>query len=200
MAVLFEAANPAALHTLLSTRVAAGALAEPAAKPGVGKIEGTAYSGFRSPDRKICSYVARLGEVVVVTNSLAQLEQLVKAHEERTPTLASLAEFKFFRTRYPRAAAEESAFLFLSDATIRRWCGPRWRIRVMKTAATIRERAQSHSVKRLVATLIEELLEIMPELREVVGWNTVGQRRTQDELGQVVDRQLPDDFYKRRTR
>jgi transcriptional regulator with XRE-family HTH domain len=73
-------------------------------------------------------------------------------------------------------------------------------IRVMKTAATIRERAQSHSVKTLVSTLIDDLLEIMPELREVVGWNTVGQRRTQDELGQVVDRQPPDDFYKRRTR
>ncbi len=73
-------------------------------------------------------------------------------------------------------------------------------VRLMKTAVTIRERAHSHSVKRLVATLIEELLEIMPELREVVAWNIVGQRRTQDELGQVVDRQLPDDFYKRRTR
>jgi hypothetical protein len=128
VAVLFEAANPAALHTLLSARVAAGAHADATAKPVEGKIEGTAYSGFRSPDRKVCSYVARLGEVVVVTNSLAQLEQLVKAHEERTPTLASLAEFKFFRTRYALGAAEESAFLFLSDATIRRWCGPRWRI------------------------------------------------------------------------
>jgi transcriptional regulator with XRE-family HTH domain len=73
-------------------------------------------------------------------------------------------------------------------------------VRVMKTAATIRERAHSHSVKTLVSTLIDDLLEIMPELREVVAWNNVGQRRTQDELGQVVDRQLPDDFYKRRTR
>ena len=73
-------------------------------------------------------------------------------------------------------------------------------VRVMKTAATIRERAQSHSVKTLVSTLIDDLLEIMPELREVVGWNIVGQRRTQDEPGQVVDRQIPDDFFKRRTR
>jgi len=125
VAVLFEAANPADLHALISARVAAAAHAHAAAMPADGKLEGTAYSGFRSPDRQICSYVARLGGVVVVTNSLAQLEQLVKAHEERTPTIASLAAYKFFRTRYPRGAPEESAFLFLSDATIRRWCSPR---------------------------------------------------------------------------
>jgi transcriptional regulator with XRE-family HTH domain len=73
-------------------------------------------------------------------------------------------------------------------------------VRVMKTAATIRERAQSHAVKTLVSTLIDDLLEIMPELREVVAWNIVGQRRALDELGQVVDRQIPDDFFKRRGR
>ena len=73
-------------------------------------------------------------------------------------------------------------------------------VRVMKTAASLREQAHSNSLKRLVATLIEDLLEIMPELREVTGWNIVGQRRALDELGQAVERQLPDDYFKRRTR
>jgi outer membrane PBP1 activator LpoA protein len=70
----------------------------------------------------------------------------------------------------------------------------------MKTAASLREKAQSHSLKRLVAMLIDDLLEVMPELRDVAGWNIVGQRRTLDELGQVADRQMPDDVFKRRTR
>jgi transcriptional regulator with XRE-family HTH domain len=73
-------------------------------------------------------------------------------------------------------------------------------VRVMKTAASIREKARSNSLKGLVATLIEDLLEIMPELREVGAWNTVGQRRTQDEYGQAVARQLPDEYFRRKVR
>jgi transcriptional regulator with XRE-family HTH domain len=73
-------------------------------------------------------------------------------------------------------------------------------IRVMKTAASIREKVHSNSLKGLVATLTEDLLEIMPELREVAAWHTVGHRRTLDELGQAVERQLPDDVFSRRTR
>ena len=73
-------------------------------------------------------------------------------------------------------------------------------IRVMKTAAAIKEKVHSNSLKSLVATLTEDLLEIMPELREVAAWHTVGHRRALDELGQAVERQLPDDYFRRRTR
>ncbi len=73
-------------------------------------------------------------------------------------------------------------------------------IRVMKTAAAIKEKVHSNSLKSLVATLTEDLFEIMPELREVAAWNTVGHRRTLDELGRAVERQLPDDVFSRRTR
>jgi hypothetical protein len=38
-----------------------------------------------------------------------------------------LPEYKFFRSRSERGE-DETAFLLLSDATIRRWTGPRWRI------------------------------------------------------------------------
>ncbi len=128
VAVLFEAANPTVLHALIAARVASGAESESAAKAVEGKIEGVAYSGFRSADRRVSSYVARLDGVVVVANSLPQLTQLVRASKDKLPTIGSLPEYKFFRTRYERGAVDESAFLFLSDATIRRWCGPRWRI------------------------------------------------------------------------
>jgi transcriptional regulator with XRE-family HTH domain len=73
-------------------------------------------------------------------------------------------------------------------------------IRVMKTAASIRDKVDSKSLKSLAATLTEDLLEIMPELREVAAWHTVGHRRALDELGQAVERQLPDDVFRRRTR
>jgi hypothetical protein len=151
VAALFEPANPDALLTLLTARVALGAAAEPTAKPVEGKIEDVAYRGFRSPDRKVSTYVARLGNTVVVTNSLVQLEQLAKAHEQKLPTIASLPEYCFFRTRYVRGAADESAFIFLSDATIRRWCGPRWRI---ASSRRIRDQAV---MSELQATYLDDL-------------------------------------------
>ena len=74
------------------------------------------------------SYVAQLdSKLVVVTNSLAQLKRLAKVGHGVEP-ISSLDEFKFFRTRYPLGDKTETALLFLSDATIRRWCSARWRI------------------------------------------------------------------------
>jgi hypothetical protein len=70
-------------------------------------------------------------------------------------------------------------------------------IKLMKTAAAIVESARSQSVRRLAAQLIEQLIAIMPELREVTAWHAVGQRRTLDEYGRVFERQFPDDFSTR---
>jgi hypothetical protein len=64
----------------------------------------------------------------VVTNSLYQLRRLIETHKGQSKSIAVLPEYLFFRTRYPLGVAEETALVFLSDATIRRWCGPRWRI------------------------------------------------------------------------
>jgi len=73
-------------------------------------------------------------------------------------------------------------------------------VKVMKTVAAIAEKADTPSMKRLLQMLINQLLEIMPELTDVAPWHTVGQRRTLDEYGRVVERQLPDDLFKRQPR
>jgi hypothetical protein len=39
--------------------------------------------------------------------------------------------------------------------------------------------------------LSEQLVEIMPELKQVAPWHSVGQRRTLDEYGRIVERQIP---------
>ena len=125
LAILFEAADPAALEKLLRAQIALAAANEPGARPIEGQVGTLKYHGLRSPDRGVCSYVAKLASGVVVTNSPAQLERLAAVAAGESPTLESLDEFKFFRHRYSLDDAEETAFLFLSDATIRRWCGPR---------------------------------------------------------------------------
>lgn len=68
-------------------------------------------------------------------------------------------------------------------------------LRVMKTAKAILETAEDDSVNRLARMLVEQLVQMMPELAEVSAWHTVGQRRTQDEVGRIVERSIPDSFF-----
>jgi len=138
VAVLLETPQPATLGKVLLGRIAMAAADVKDAKAVGGTIDGLAYQGFVSPDRALSSYVARLDGAVVVTNSTYQLQQLATVRGGKAKSLAELPEYAFFRIRYPRenagrmptprGDAEESALIFLSDATIRRWCGPRWRI------------------------------------------------------------------------
>ncbi len=66
---------------------------------------------------------------------------------------------------------------------------------VMKTAATILERAGDPRTKRLAQTMVDQLIEIMPELRGVGTWPTVGKRRGLDELGSAAERSLSDEVF-----
>ena len=45
--------------------------------------------------------------------------------------------------------------------------------------------------------LIDQILEIMPELQDVTPWHTVGQRRTLDELGRAARSPISDDVFRR---
>jgi hypothetical protein len=67
-------------------------------------------------------------------------------------------------------------------------------LRLMKTAITILEKAGKPQVRRLAQMMVDQLVEIMPELENVSAWHEVGQRRTRDEYGRIVERCLPDDL------
>lgn len=67
-------------------------------------------------------------------------------------------------------------------------------LRVMKTARALRAQARTESEHRLAKLLISQLIEIMPELKEVSAWPTVGHRRTADEMGRIAERPISDDF------
>jgi transcriptional regulator with XRE-family HTH domain len=68
-------------------------------------------------------------------------------------------------------------------------------LKIMKTVAAIRDRAESKPIKRMAEMLCDQLIEIMPELKDVTPWHSVGQRRTSEEYGRIVERRLPDDFF-----
>ncbi len=67
-------------------------------------------------------------------------------------------------------------------------------LKVMKTAMALRRQARSEAERRLGRLLIEQLLEIMPELKEVSGWPAVGHRRRADEVGRIGENPIPDDW------
>lgn len=65
-------------------------------------------------------------------------------------------------------------------------------VRLMKTAMAIKERSGQPAIQRLAEVLVNQLIEIMPELAQVTPWHAVGKRRSQSELGQAALRQISD--------
>ena len=161
VAVILEATDPVALGAALAATITAAAGGQPGAEPVSGDINGTEYQGYQSPDRRICSYRTQLGDMLVVTNSLAQLERIVEAFHGETPALASLDEYRFFRDRYPLWADTETALVVITDATIRRWCSPRWRI------ATSRRTRAAAVLSELHARYLRQLADGVTEPTEI---------------------------------
>lgn len=73
-------------------------------------------------------------------------------------------------------------------------------VKLMKTAAALRERTSGTPIGRMVQMLVEQILEIMPELADVTPWHTVGQRRTLDDVGRTAQTLVSEDVFRRPTR
>jgi hypothetical protein len=154
LAILFETDEPAKLVNSLRERLEAACRASSAGiAPIEGAKDGSTFVFARTPGREISAYIAALDHAVVLTNSPAQLERVLQTARNRSPRLAETPEYRFFRARYPRGADGETALLILTDATIRRWCGPRWRIassRRVRSAAALAE-MQAANLAAIVA-------------------------------------------------
>jgi transcriptional regulator with XRE-family HTH domain len=68
-------------------------------------------------------------------------------------------------------------------------------VRVMKTVRAIKESSPNASIQRFATMLEQQLIELMPELKEVAAWHSIGQRRSPNELGRTAERVLPDSFF-----
>jgi hypothetical protein len=137
VAVLFETNDAKVLSELLAAqlKLVAAPADEQAAADGF-------FAIAVSADRSVSCYMATLDSTVVVTNSRVQFQHLKDVQDNKAPAMAGAPEYVFFRDRYKLGQENESAFLILTDATIRRWCGPRWRIadsRRTRAAAAISE-------------------------------------------------------------
>jgi transcriptional regulator with XRE-family HTH domain len=68
-------------------------------------------------------------------------------------------------------------------------------LKVMKTARSILESAPSGAVRRMAENLVEQLVELMPELAEVSPWHSVGQRRSLEEIGRIAEQPISENTW-----
>ena len=68
-------------------------------------------------------------------------------------------------------------------------------LKLMKSVRSIQEKSEDEVIDRLAARLTGQLMKMMPELKNVSSWPSIGQRRTLDELGAVVKHILPESFF-----
>ncbi len=147
VAVLFQASDTKALLELITAQVRANVAGAADAAWTTETIGDTRCAVVATPDRSVCAHIAAIGDAVVVANSTEQIRRLALVQTSRQETIDALPEYRFFRTRYPAGAQGETAFLFISDATIRRWCGPQWRIgasRRLRAAAIMADVTAAH--------------------------------------------------------
>jgi len=69
-------------------------------------------------------------------------------------------------------------------------------VKLMKTAAAIRERTEGTAAGRMVSMLIDQILELMPELADVTAWHSVGPRRTLGDVGRAGRCTVSDDVFR----
>jgi transcriptional regulator with XRE-family HTH domain len=68
-------------------------------------------------------------------------------------------------------------------------------VRLMKTALALVEQADNDSTRQMAQLLVDQLIEVMPDLQGISAWHAVGKRRRLDELGVAAFRTLSDDIF-----
>ncbi len=126
------------------------------------------YFGWQRPDRGFSSHLFQGEDFVAIANSNHQINALLAVADGSLPALGSTDEYRYFRERYDRDEAED-AFLFLSDATIRYWAGPKLRI-----AGSRRNRAAAALAGLTAASLAEsdsqeDYSDLLGEVSQVNG-------------------------------
>jgi hypothetical protein len=176
--VLFETDAPEALMVFLNALIHAQAELNGAPNPAKTEIDGVTCSVSMSGDRDFSSILFAGKNYVAVTNSRHQLLALTAVANGETVALGTTEEFTFFRQRYP-LAEKTTAFIFLSDAAIRRWASPAFRIgasrRVRAAAALGQATAQTldgKELKQTYADLVGELRQNGSHIRSEI-FNTL---------------------------
>jgi len=139
--VLFETKEPKLLFDSLDALIQVQAQLHGAEAQTDLAFQTTTARAYTTLDRSFSSIVFLGDNYVAVTNSPMQFKRLSQVSTGEIEALGTTDEFKFFRQRYPKKDVT-NGFVFLSDATIRRWSGPEFRVgasRRVRAAAVLGE-------------------------------------------------------------
>ena len=128
--VLFRVKAREAFLLAVDPYMQEAAAAFPDATSDTVEHEGVLIERLIDPQRQVSCHRCWLDDVCVYSNSQPALERIIDAHAGRRPNLAAAQDFKYMRAiPLPLDEEQEDAFLFMSDAFIRRLVGPELRIK-----------------------------------------------------------------------
>ncbi len=64
-------------------------------------------------------------------------------------------------------------------------------VKIMKTVVALSEVVHAPRATRMIQMLREQMIELMPELEEVVGWPSFGARRPTHQMGKIANDPIP---------
>lgn len=67
--------------------------------------------------------------------------------------------------------------------------------RVAKTARSLLRSSKTPATRRLAETMVEQLVEMMPELKDQGAWPDRGIRKTTKELGRIAEHVVDSDWF-----
>jgi hypothetical protein len=102
------------------------------AKASESRYEGISIRSIMTPDRRISSHSAYLGEYKVNSNSMDMLKLIIDTFAKRRKSMAANLDLQYMRTIFPGTAAAEDGFIYLSDSFIRKLLSPRWKIEAQR--------------------------------------------------------------------
>ncbi len=68
-------------------------------------------------------------------------------------------------------------------------------VRLTKTVLAVREKSRQDLIRRMAQTMHDQLVEIMPELANVVPWPGTGKPRRLSELGVAAQRRVTEEVF-----
>ncbi len=148
IAVLMQSQQPTLLHQAMLTLIKGQSAKYDDVERIEHKVDEHTFTQWVNPSRRFSSCIAITDNAVVVSNSAYQIRRVLQCSSDQVASMHDLDEYKFFRQRYPRNSENQKALVVITDAAIRRWCGPQWRIsasRRTRARATIAEITMQHA-------------------------------------------------------